>query len=67
MKDRNGKELRKGDVCVVNSECEIAPPPCPVGEVVCITEMRTKHIKCDSCYGPRVFFSDELEKIGDVR
>lgn len=67
MKDRNGKTLRVGDVCVVNSECEIAPFPCPVGEVVCIIQLRESFVVCYSCYGRRLLFPDELEIIGDVR
>ena len=79
MKDRNGKTLRKGDVCVVVQERFNTPQGFNsdiIGAIIEIDEILssksypfqilTTYGGCKS-WGMIGFFGDELEIIGDVR
>lgn len=78
MKDRNGKTLRVGDVCVVHRTNDKNTIPISWGDVVVVkyfyntnTNVHEYPVNCEEGFSQYVFGTDfnphELEIIGDVR
>lgn len=73
MKDRKGKELQSGDVCVIHYSME-TPEPIPESFFGELCEVRHEVYSCAGFHCrlmseevTRIIYTAELEIIGDVR